>query len=1061
MRLLMRREDGSFCFTTYLTNGIPPYAILSHTWGDGGQEVTFKDITKGEGAEKIGYKKLQFCAEQAVADGLHHFWVDTCCIDKSNSSELSESIISMFHWYQRATKCYVYLADVPKNDHRGVRVAAGPWGTTWKQDFQSSKWFTRGWTLQELLAPSSVEFFSSNGTRLGDKRSLEPLVHNITKIPISALQGSPLCEFSTLERMSWSTSRNTTREEDSAYCLFGIFEVQMPPLYGEGQENAMSRLKFEIERRSGMASNPLMRRQSVNRISHGGSAYLQTLPFMDEGRLRPEQRQNLVENLAFDQIDARLSDLRPPKPKTCAWIFDTQEYKDWKNETKLQDHHGFFWIKGKPGTGKSIMMKFLFMNTKKTILNATVVSFFLNARGERLERSTEGLYRSLIFQLFNHNPRLQSCMDELGFNLDRTFKTHGWQLQVLKDIFSRVVEKMGSQPLICYIDALDECPEDEIRNMIYFFEELGDQSAEVNGRLYICFSSRHYPHITIKRGVILILEQNKQHTSDISRYIDLELRINNDQDAAEIREKVIAKASGVFLWVALVIPMLNKAHDKARHGSKLTALQRKLDELPDRLSDLFRDILFRDSEDRDELLICLQWVLFAKAPMRLEELYIAVQADPRRQDAFFLDRLRIDEHSMQLRIVNVSKGLVERTKSEKPTMQFIHESVRDFLVLDQGLRVLWPELKDSFEAGSHSRLAARCLEQLGARIENQVWIPETLPDRTEAFRKLRKSVMRDFPFLEYAVENVLHHANASQALGVAQSTFLQQFPLDRWRRLHNVLAKHRVLRHPADTGLLYVLAELDLVHLMRVHTDRTKHDLVIGGRFRFPILAAVASKCSEAIRDLGFQVYEELGFKMTMTEQEEKFIRNPYLTYRTQFDTRKTVVSTYPLALHLASMGLFSPLRILLLGSGGDLNTPDVAGRTVFSLLVDQDQSDLVELLLRMQLCNPNLGDINGRTPLIYAVRSGKLSMVRLLLRNDTVDPNICDKFGRSPLSYAAEHGFVSTTRVLLDTKKAFVSSSDKNDRTALDYAKSRNSPVLVALLKEAQDAEIANDNKT
>lgn len=150
MRLLECSGD-SFELTEYSTGQVPEYAILSHTWGSEAEEVTFQDLVNGTGKNKTGYEKIRFCAKQAECDDLRHFWVDTCCINKSNQAELSEEINSMFCWYQNAARCYVYLADV--SDIQQSELA-------WESSFRKSKWFTRGWTLQELLAPASVEFFT-------------------------------------------------------------------------------------------------------------------------------------------------------------------------------------------------------------------------------------------------------------------------------------------------------------------------------------------------------------------------------------------------------------------------------------------------------------------------------------------------------------------------------------------------------------------------------------------------------------------------------------------------------------------------------------------------------------------------------------------------------------------------------------------------------------------------------------------------------------------------------------------------------------------------------------
>jgi tetratricopeptide (TPR) repeat protein len=243
MRLL-KLDDGEFSLIKRVGK-LPPFAILSHTWGAEGEEVTFKDLTEGTGKLKPGYSKLRFCARQADQDGLKYFWIDTCCIDKSSSAELSEAINSMFRWYYEATRCYVYLADVPNpKDPKSTAESA----------FPDSRWFTRGWTLQELIAPSSVQFFSREGELLGNKKSREQQLHQITGIAIEALQGIPLAQFDTAERLSWAAKRETTVEEDAAYCLLGIFDIQMPLIYGEGQQKALDRLQRKIRKSLNQAS---------------------------------------------------------------------------------------------------------------------------------------------------------------------------------------------------------------------------------------------------------------------------------------------------------------------------------------------------------------------------------------------------------------------------------------------------------------------------------------------------------------------------------------------------------------------------------------------------------------------------------------------------------------------------------------------------------------------------------------------------------------------------------------------------------------------------------------
>jgi WD40 repeat protein len=283
MRLFKLEANGEFSLTNDITHPPAPYAILSHTWGEDDEEVTFEDLKDGSGKTKNGYRKLRFCGQQAARDGLQYFWVDTCCINKSRDSELSEAINSMFRWYCKAAICYVYLADVWTKDQMDPSLKP------WEAAFKNSQWFTRGWTLQELIAPPLVEFFSLNGNRLGDKKSLEVLLHKITGIPVLALRGRPLSDFSFDVRVSWARKRDTKREEDLAYSLLGILGISIPVIYGEGKENAFRRLyrelKYHLDELPQGTPRYVKRLGTLQQTLKGHSDEVQSVAFSPDSRL--------------------------------------------------------------------------------------------------------------------------------------------------------------------------------------------------------------------------------------------------------------------------------------------------------------------------------------------------------------------------------------------------------------------------------------------------------------------------------------------------------------------------------------------------------------------------------------------------------------------------------------------------------------------------------------------------------------------------------------------------------------------------------------------------------
>lgn len=229
-------HTSGFLLTQFSGSSAPPYAILSHTWGP--EETTFDDIQEycrtGKRPELARFLKIEGCCAKARSDGYDYCWIDTCCIDKRSSAELSEAINSMFRWYENAGVCYAYLEDYLLGGSR----------------LSMCRWFTRGWTLQELIAPPTVEFLAPDWTEIGTKINLQKDIGVITGIsPEILCRVEPVDSASVGQRMSWAARRKTTRPEDEAYCLMGLFGVHMPMLYGEG-EKAFERLQLEIIKES-------------------------------------------------------------------------------------------------------------------------------------------------------------------------------------------------------------------------------------------------------------------------------------------------------------------------------------------------------------------------------------------------------------------------------------------------------------------------------------------------------------------------------------------------------------------------------------------------------------------------------------------------------------------------------------------------------------------------------------------------------------------------------------------------------------------------------------------
>jgi hypothetical protein len=631
MRLLNWGDDGALSFTANLgsEDTIPPYAILSHTWGQDEEEVTFDELLQGSGNNKPGYEKIRFCRDQAQQDGLRYFWIDTCCIDKENKVELSQAIQSMFRWYRDAARCYVYLPDVST----ALIESNGANPPLWESDLRRSRWFTRGWTLQELLAPSEVEFFSREGKKLGSKTTLAPKLHEITGIPVSALLGSPLSQFSVDDRLSWREHRYTKVPEDGAYSLLGIFDIYIAPLYGEGAKGAFRRLLEKIQQTQDL----------IRDIRN-------TDPRDDKKRIQGTKG-GLLED-------------------SYRWIFDNDNFRQWQddlNESRL------LWIKGDPGKGKTMLLCGIIDELQKA--RKTLVSYFFCQATDLRINSATAVLRGLLYLLISQLPSLVSCIRKKYDQGGRAVFEDANAWVVLTDMFTDVLKDPNLQSTTyLVIDALDECVTD-LPKLLEFVEA----HASTASRVKWIVSSRNWPEIEQKLGTTnyrLSLELNADSVSAaVQAFIEQRVsrlsqqRKYDEQIQDAVLKHLTANANDTFLWVALVCQNLEST--AKRHVLK------KLSVFPPGLDSLYKRMMeYIDHSDDAEL---CRYILATAAvvyrPLLLEELVVLVEG--------FEDVTDIE--SIQEIISLCGSFLTLRNGS----VYFVHQSAQEFL-LTQAVGKIFP-----------------------------------------------------------------------------------------------------------------------------------------------------------------------------------------------------------------------------------------------------------------------------------------------------------------------------------------------------------------------------------
>ncbi|QIX02055.1 hypothetical protein AMS68_007572 [Peltaster fructicola] len=728
----------------------------------------------------------------------------------------------MYRHYLNSKKCYVFLSDVTshKRNHNGeLRPITG-------SEIVQSRWFERGWTLQELLAPRSVDFFSATGECIGSRPDLAPLIAVRTGIAEDVVSGIRPVEQCTMKlRMSW-VDRRDNLPEDKAYCLIGLLGISMPLVPGETGQAAMIRLREAMVRsyREDLNSPCTAAEHHTKTTSHGPDRSSDTVT--EQASSSDRNQRNLLDMLKFEEMDARRRQVKKPYSNTCDWLKEHSIYQLWLNSQECKRHHGLLWIKGKPGAGKTTLVKHAddFLSPRGCLR----ISFYFHARGTELQRSIDGMYRSILYQLLDKQSALQDLISEKFQSFIESIQAGaGWSREVLQEMLAYAFANLGRRRVLCYVDALDECNTQQVQQMINLFETISQDCASGGRYLRILLASRHYPIVRIRTDLEMNLDELHEHQTDIEQYVNGQLDTWTDGDdftqqdpSTEtvldgIRREIVKKAKGIFMWTVLVVEILN---DEYSQGS-IYNVRRRLNELPAELSQLFREVIERDAGKNIELFRrCLQWLLFSRRPLSPKEFYSAMALHGKSTHAVDHVFFRASMSDIKRFVRSSSKGLAECVDNDIPVVQFIHESVRDYLLKDEGLQEIFQQSTESMdlEAMSHEMLTRVCQVCLDVDVSefDDLSIDDFKCKLSEA-EDLQRTLSAANPLLAYSQDNVFHHANCTTDV-TFQQTFLQTFDLKRWRRCSNLFNLVKTHRHPEHACLIRILARYDAHSLITI-----------------------------------------------------------------------------------------------------------------------------------------------------------------------------------------------------------------------------------------------------
>ncbi|KAH6880741.1 ankyrin repeat-containing domain protein [Thelonectria olida] len=711
-----------------------------------------------------------------------------------------------------------------------------------------------------------------------------------------------------------------------------------------------------------------------------------------------EEKEACLHSLGFRNINARRQDIPPAHPNTCEWLLQTEEFRMWHARDELASHRGVLWIKGKPGAGKSTLMKHIYSHCLQNLEeDRLVATYFFNARGEDLEKTPLGMFRSLLHQLLSNDHAMYERFVPL-FRENQKYGTWEWREAELREFLLSEIEGCQSK-LLFLIDALDECSDPEVEKVVSFLELLTAKAVHAGVTLDICLSSRHYPNVSMDRSLELDVDCSDEHDEDIQLYIQDKLKKRN----LDMEAKLFEKAQGVFMWAVLVTAMLNRAFDRGQ----VEAMEEIVDQVPSGIEEVFQALL---KDVSTETILMLQWLLFTRRPLRPEELYFAVMARTAKHRLRAWDEQEVTVDDIRRRIIDSSRGLIE-IRQNLEHVQFIHLSVHEFLLRQQRLHRLSPELESNPIGISHSILKDGCMSYLMAKA---LRVPNNKSEATD--------IRWSHPFLDYAATYVLEHSEEAQTRGIEQREFLaalldKEGPFERLRAFHE--CSSTVPGEGCTTGAT-------ILHMASFHGHKGLAKALLETGAEVDALGGVYGTALQAALAGGNDEIVGLLLKSNANVNAQGGVYGNALQAASAHGHHKTVKlllesgarvnaqgGRHGTATKAALRGGYAAIVAMLVGAGADIHSQGGRYGSLLQEAAEYGYKGIVAVLLEKG-ANVNARGGEFDTALQAASRHGRLDIVRVLLE-EGADIHARGGIYGDALQAASESGSGSVVGVLLE----------------------------------------------